>query len=266
MKLLKTLAKIIFGLFVAFIAFGLYLDSKDTSNNDTAGTQEAPVEKVAEKTEPQPEKKELVATPEGIAKGLALIDDDFEVWLEGGDALLGRSLGTLVTTGSKIAAEYEKNEARATKKYKGNYVVIKGRVVKIETGLFDEAYVVIASNKNYGFNNPQLRFSREDKDYPISLDKGDIKTFICIGGSEVIGSAMLEDCYSSGKFLEKLKADAKEEAEYYIKRQDKIIKALESTLGKKGYSSIVKQFGVFVAGIGLGIDLKKEVEKIKTNN
>ena len=93
---------------------------------------------------------------------------------------------------STMLSEIDANEARAVKKYDNKVIQISGRVSSIDEDMFGETVVNLSSGQEYSFTNCGL--NDVDEETAISLDKGTIVSFKCKGFTEVIGSAMLDNC------------------------------------------------------------------------
>ncbi|MGQ1206041.1 OB-fold protein (plasmid) [Acinetobacter baumannii] len=99
-----------------------------------------------------------------------------------------------VYSAEQLTNDYAKNEIKANNLYKNRYFFINGKISGIEAGLDDKPVVQLATQANYGFNSPMLRFNKVDFGNVAELNKGQKATFFCVGKSEIAGSPVLDDC------------------------------------------------------------------------
>ncbi|GAB7395166.1 hypothetical protein OUHCRE1_34310 [Enterobacter asburiae] len=92
----------------------------------------------------------------------------------------------------KIAEDYDANEARGDKDYKGQAIVISGAVERIRSTLGDVPAVELRTN--IGINGVSLYFAKEYEGLAIDLNKGDTVKYACLGDGAVMGSPILRRC------------------------------------------------------------------------
>ena len=98
-----------------------------------------------------------------------------------------------VVTAQDLAAAYERNTVAADKEYKGKRYRITGRVESISTSVTGQPYLVLSSG-SYSLMEPQLTFSKRDLDSIAEIRKGDRISAICVGGGDIIKTAMSREC------------------------------------------------------------------------
>lgn len=98
------------------------------------------------------------------------------------------------TTATQMINTYKNNEVKADRIFKNNYIEIKGKVSSIDSDISDEAVIHLSSKNEYEFSTVIAKGDKNFQEKAINLDKGQIVTLKCIGGGEVIGSPVLNEC------------------------------------------------------------------------
>lgn len=122
------------------------------------------------------------------------IKDEVEIFFSEGQSLFGdenKDKYRFITP-EKIQKEYDDNEVRADKNFKGKLLIISGTVDKIQSGVKDEPFVVFKTKQM--FQSPQARFIESEFDKVIELNKGGKISLVCIGAGEVAGTPLLKNC------------------------------------------------------------------------
>lgn len=122
------------------------------------------------------------------------IQDDAEAFFMSGESAFNYGDFTVISP-EKLHQEYEKNEVRADKNFKGKKLIVSGVISKIQSGLRDEPSVVFKTKK--AFQSPQANFAKTAQDKVIDLDKGQEIHLVCVGGGEIAGTPLLIDCLFS---------------------------------------------------------------------
>ncbi|SQH36334.1 MULTISPECIES: OB-fold putative lipoprotein [Haemophilus] len=132
-------------------------------------------------------------SPQEIELMKLVIKEEIDVYFQGGKTAY--KYGDYVfTTISELEKEYDKNEARANKKFKGKNLIVSGTIGSIETDLFDHPYIVFKSKNEFNFNATQAKFKKSAYDKVIDLNKSDKVNLVCEGAGEVAGTPMLDNC------------------------------------------------------------------------
>lgn len=132
-----------------------------------------------------------------------IINDDYDVFLSGGESA---AIGDNVTepmSASQLIAMYEKNELAANKKLKGKMVRIKSTASEIGENAVGNAYVKV-DGKNQ-FQNVTLFVDGNDERV-LGLEKGGKIDFSCSMDKYIMRTPMLKNC----QFTSDLAAQRKE--------------------------------------------------------
>lgn len=100
----------------------------------------------------------------------------------------------LKTTATKMINTYQNNEVKADEIYKNNYIEITGIVDSVDSDIYDEAVIHLASKNQYEFNTVMTNGNQDFQERASKVNKGQIITLRCIGAGEVIGSPVLNEC------------------------------------------------------------------------
>lgn len=145
----------------------------------------------------KPTEKEIEAVKSGLT-------EDIDLYFSGKDSAFKYG-EYLFVTAEQAQKEYDANEARADKKFKGKSLVVSGTVSKIQSGFDDEPFVVLKT-KNM-FQSPQAKFKKSEFDKVIDLNKGQKVKFACIGEGEIAGTPMFKNCVFINSVIENAKSD-----------------------------------------------------------
>lgn len=130
----------------------------------------------------------------------AMIADDWEAFSDGGNSLLDKFLKskgiTFVKTNAlQYAIDYQRNEIKANRSYKGKQLLVTNCFVKkISAGLFDQP--IIACQTNNQFLDVQLNFPDTDDaiEEASGIQRGTQLDFVCTGDGEIAGMPIAKDC------------------------------------------------------------------------
>lgn len=131
-----------------------------------------------------------------------LVNDDYDVFLSGGESA---AIGANVTdpmSASQLIAMYEKNELAANKKLKGKLVRIKSTASEIGENAVGQAYVKV-DGKNQ-FQNVTLFVDGNDERV-LSLEKGGKIDFSCTMDKYIMRTPMLNKCQFTSDLANKRK-------------------------------------------------------------
>lgn len=93
---------------------------------------------------------------------------------------------------ASVAAALKDNEARVASAWKGSCAKITGVVDRIDSDFRDKPFVVIGTGERFSLNGLHCKPADEAK--ALELSKGQTITVWGVGGSEIIGSLVLEHC------------------------------------------------------------------------
>lgn len=140
----------------------------------------------------------------------AMLQDDIDAFLEGGDSMLSTSL--ITTTSLDVAKAYEDNQVAADQKYYKKEILVSGIIEGINSGLGNEPYITLDGTNP--FLAPQIHFDNPNIDKIASLSKGQKIAFVCKGGGAVVSAPMFKDCLLAEDFVvsevEKIKPQMKD--------------------------------------------------------
>ncbi|MBC2771176.1 OB-fold protein [Pusillimonas minor] len=145
-----------------------------------------------------------------------LLEDEVTNFSQGNDAILGKDSNLIRTTGRKLSAAYDANEAAADKEFKGKLLFVTARVESINKGITGSPYFVVSG----GFIGAQAHFDRDYNDYAATVAKGETVNLVCEGNGYIITSAMLDDCVPAIDF-------AKRESQKLIKEAGRFLAGYE---------------------------------------
>lgn len=155
-----------------------------------------------------PNEKEIKGTKYLISDDISGYFDNMQSAYKYGDYIF--------TTATELEQEYDKNEVRADKKFKGKNLIVSGVVESIQSDMLDNPFVVFKSKKNLGLKATEAKFDKSAYDQVIELNKKDKIELVCVGEGEVMGSPMLKDC----KFKTDIVAKTKEK---YLSAYDDLL-------------------------------------------
>lgn len=89
---------------------------------------------------------------------------------------------------------YKNNEVKADRIFKENYIEIKGKVSSIDSDITDSAVIRLSSKNDYEFTTVMASGDKDFQEKAIDLDKGQMVTLQCIGGGEIVGNPILNNC------------------------------------------------------------------------
>lgn len=91
-----------------------------------------------------------------------------------------------------IAASLKQNEAKVASAWKDSCAKVSGVVERVDSGFDDKPYVVISDGSDFSLNN--LHCKPKDEKKALNLRVGQTITVWGAGGSEIVGSLVLEHC------------------------------------------------------------------------
>ncbi len=92
----------------------------------------------------------------------------------------------------KLFADYSANEVKADSMYKGKTLKVTGVVDSIESGLMDEAMLMLKSANE--FEHVMATVSEAEKAKAAELTKGQTVVVQCVSDGEIMGSPNLREC------------------------------------------------------------------------
>ena len=94
---------------------------------------------------------------------------------------------------TSLINEFEVNEMRTIRKYKGKEVIITGRVSSIDSDFWDNAQINLKGDE-WGFQSCMLSPPTNNQDFAYDLDKGQYVKLKCKEISEVMGFPQAKSC------------------------------------------------------------------------
>ena len=91
--------------------------------------------------------------------------------------------------------EFQANEVRTIRNYKGKEVIITGTVTSIDADFSDNAIIVLGTGKNdFGISSCRLSPNKKNQDFAYNLEKGQSVKLRCSNINEIVGSPTAENC------------------------------------------------------------------------
>ena len=91
--------------------------------------------------------------------------------------------------------EFQANEVRTIRNYKGKEVIITGTVTSIDADFSDNAIIVLGTGKNdFGISSCRLSPSKKNQDFAYNLEKGQSVKLRCSDINEMVGSPTAGNC------------------------------------------------------------------------
>ena len=92
----------------------------------------------------------------------------------------------------KLFADYKENEVKADGLYKGKMLMVTGTVAEIQSGISDEAMLMLKTGSEFEYVTAMI--DNADKPKAAETKKGAKVTLHCTSDGEMMGSPMLKDC------------------------------------------------------------------------
>lgn len=103
-----------------------------------------------------------------------------------------KSAQVMTVDAKTLFKDYKENEVKADGKYKGKNLLVTGTVDSIESGIGDEANLMLKTGNDFEFVNATMDDSQKAKAGEIK--KGAKVKLNCVSDGEIMGSPMLKDC------------------------------------------------------------------------
>ncbi|HCT5879202.1 TPA: hypothetical protein OT180_002226 [Morganella morganii] len=126
---------------------------------------------------------------ESAALHTALINDA-EVALDGGKSIY--DYGVIYASANDMQRVYSANEVKGDRIFKGRKVAINGVVESITSGVNDVPVVGLETDDR--IRNVNLEFAKKYEDIAVDLFKGQTVSFVCIGGTVIMGFPSVNEC------------------------------------------------------------------------
>jgi len=94
-------------------------------------------------------------------------------------------------TAVELSRDYQNNEVAADNRYQDKLLEVRGTVVSIDKGVFDEVIVQLSGGSE---QDAHAFMAESEKTTAAALRKGKAVTVLCHGGGMTLGSPMLKDC------------------------------------------------------------------------
>jgi putative nucleic acid binding protein/TonB-like protein len=95
----------------------------------------------------------------------------------------------------RLYADYHRNEVSADSMYKGRTLKLNGIVESINKDALNEMYLVLEDGNEFSGVDAKLQSSEAAK--AGQLSRGEEVTLVCKGGTMIVGTPMLDDCFFS---------------------------------------------------------------------
>jgi len=211
MAALRTVSKLNSGAFVmsvAAAATGLACVSERHEN----GAQIAPEAQLSKTPQasvspppPQPvEAPAPVRSDKERAVMLAILSDEYTVFSQGGKALVGDQLagnGYVAVSADELQREYERNEVAGDKKFRGNHLVLRGKVSDIKRSVGENYFLTLKGGTNR-FMQPTARMADGHIEFLAAIEKGQNVDLICEGDGMLMGSAVASNCMPASSWVD----------------------------------------------------------------
>ncbi|MFC3902547.1 tRNA_anti-like [Acinetobacter marinus] len=102
---------------------------------------------------------------------------------------------TIEVTAQQLYEAYQQNEIAANQQFKDKQLLVHGVVDSIEADFMDKPVINLRAGDEYNFLLPSANLADEELNKAATLSKGQTVSLLCVGGSEVIGAPVLNDCY-----------------------------------------------------------------------
>jgi tRNA_anti-like len=145
---------------------------------------------------PEPTATTIVLSKKEESMLGVLLADDLDVFAQGGESVFGRSTEAkeyVVTTADKFQREYEKNEVAGDKQFRGQAMILRGKVASIDRSLGENYFVSLRGGTNM-FMGPKAKMADGHVDYMANLKKGQTIQLLCKGDGMLMGSAIASGC------------------------------------------------------------------------
>lgn len=96
-------------------------------------------------------------------------------------------------TAQALAASYERNSVAADETFKGRALRITGRIVAINTDVFNHAVLVLDGRVNE-FLQPQATLQDSERGQAARVSVGQTVRLLCTGAGDVVKAPMMKDC------------------------------------------------------------------------
>lgn len=97
-------------------------------------------------------------------------------------------------TSEDILKAYKSNEMAANKKFKGQQLLVSGKIDSIEADISDNAVITFKTADQYEFLKPRASLTKEETDKATNLAKGQSIKLLCLDISEIAGMPHLKKC------------------------------------------------------------------------
>ena len=95
---------------------------------------------------------------------------------------------------TELINAYNENEVKADKMYKGKIVEVNGIVDEIDSGISDNAMVILSDGDEFSFDDVICYIDNDNQNKACELNKGENVTIIGKADGEVAGTPCIKDC------------------------------------------------------------------------
>lgn len=121
-----------------------------------------------------------------------LLADDISHFLEGHQTLISRVAGYIVVAVDEVASTYSANEIDGDLKYKGKALLVSGTAADVMSDFRDMPAVTFRGEND--FMAPMALISDDDIGRIAKIRKGERVVLSCVGGGEIAGRPIFNDC------------------------------------------------------------------------
>lgn len=100
----------------------------------------------------------------------------------------------LEITSDEILKAYKTNEIAANKRFKGQTLLVTGKIESIEADFSDDPVIVFKTADQYEFLKPRASLTKEEQDKAADLSKGQNIKLLCSKINEVAGMPTISEC------------------------------------------------------------------------
>ena len=108
---------------------------------------------------------------------------------------VGKSFSKVIKpTSEEILKAYKTNEMAANKRFKGQQLLVSGKIDSIEADVSDNAVITFKTADQYEFLKPRASLNKVETEKATTLSKGQNIKLLCSDISEIAGMPHLKKC------------------------------------------------------------------------
>ena len=129
-------------------------------------------------------KDETTSSPEASQKATSEADTQTQV----------EATPPMEVTSEEILKAYKTNEMAANKRFKGQQLLVSGKIDSIEADVSDNAVITFKTADQYEFLKPRASLNKVETEKATTLSKGQNIKLLCSDISEIAGMPHLKKC------------------------------------------------------------------------